>query len=449
MLGPGCGLLLVAFSSTVVEGAIGVDGEVAAGRAPLDYDEPATNALTFTLVPGIGARLRGTDSTLTLSYTPRIFYRLPNALDVDRPLVLHQVALDHVAEVGPRLGWASSAQLSVGQIDYTAAGLVYDPSLSTGVRSSITDILRAVGQTGFKYELSRHTRLNLDASAEYTHTLDAAPTIVPNPTAPVAGLDPALQQAALPLVGVQPDSFQFSTTPTLSYAVGRNHRIGTSLDVTYQWFKQTARYLLLAPDISWDARVSARSTLSLAAGVAYVSTLEAALPQDDQNSWGGTGSVHFESLVYRGSGTSVTTAFNTSLEWFFDPISGTSQPRAGIEASSVVEMGRDWLFSPEISFYTLLRQTILRYGMIVDGVPVIDPTQPEIAKPDATLLRIELPLQYRITPDVSLAFGGRAALRGPALAASDFGFDQVEVWAFLGLTVRMASGEKGSDWLAF
>src|SRR6187399_787115 len=163
MLGPGCGLLLVAFSSSVVEGAVGADGEVAAGRAPVEYTGPSTNALTFTLVPGIGARLRGPDSTLTLSYTPRIFYRLPNALDVDRPLVLHQVALDHVAEVGQRLSWTSSAQLSIGQIDYTAAGVVYDPSLSTSVRSSITDIVRGVGQTGFQYELSRHTTLNLDA----------------------------------------------------------------------------------------------------------------------------------------------------------------------------------------------------------------------------------------------------------------------------------------------
>lgn len=449
MLGPGCGLLLVAFSSSVVEGAIGADGEVAAGRAPVEYTGPSKNALTFTLVPGIGARLRGADSTLTLSYTPRIFYRLPNALDVDRPLVLHQVALDHVAEVGQRLSWTSSAQLSIGQIDYTAAGVVYDPSLSTSVRSSITDIVRGVGQTGFKYELTRHTTLNLDASAEYTSTLDAAQAI-PTDAALAAGLNPQLiGQDGQQFGSIQPDSFQFSTTPALSYAVNRAHHIGTSFDVTYQWFKQTARYLLLSPDIFWDARLSAQSTLSIAAGVAYVSTLEAALPQDDQNSWGGTGSIDFESVVHRGAGTTVTTAFNTSLEWFFDPISGTSQPRAGAKAASVVEVGRDWSFSPEVSFYTLLRQTVIRAGTIVDGVLVPDPNSPAISTPDATLLRVELPARYQLSPDVSLAFGGRAALRGPALAASDFGFDQVEFWAFLGLTVRMGTGEKGSDWLGF
>jgi len=439
MLGPGCGLLLVAFSSSVVEGAIGVDGEVAAGRAPIEYRGPSTNALTFTLVPGIGGRLRGPDSTLTLSYTPRIFYRLPNALDVDRPLVLHQLALDHVAEIAPRLSWTSSAQFSVGQIDYTAAGVVYDPSLTTSVRSSITDIVRGVGQTGFKYGISRHTTLNLDASAEYTSTLDAAQ--IPPEVALGEGLEA--------FGSTQPDSFQFSTTPALSYAINRAHHIGTSFDVTYQWFKQTARYLLLSPDISWDAQLSSRSKLSIAAGVAYVSTLEAALPQDDQNSWGGTGSVDFESVVHRGAGTTVTTAFNSSLEWFFDPISGTSQPRAGAKAATVVEVGRDWSFSPEVSFYTLLRQTVIRPGTIVDGVLVVDPNGQAYSTPDATLLRIELPARYQLSPDASLAFGGRAALRGPALAASDFGFNEVEFWAFLGLTVRMATGEKSSDWLAF
>jgi hypothetical protein len=223
MLGPGCGLLLVAFSSSVVEGAVGVDGEVAAGRAPVEYTGPSTNALTFTLVPGIGGRLRSADSTLTLSYTPRIFYRLPNALNIDRPLVLHQVALDHVAEIGQRLSWASSAQLSVGQIDYTAAG-VDDPSLSTSVRSSITDILRGVGQTGFKYGLTRHTTLNLDVSAEYTKTLDAAQAI-PTDEAAVAGLNPQLiGQDGQQFGSVQPDSFQFSTTPAISYAINGSSR---------------------------------------------------------------------------------------------------------------------------------------------------------------------------------------------------------------------------------
>jgi len=133
MLGPASCLLLAAFSSSVVEGAIGASGEVAAGRAPLDYAGPAQNSLTFTLIPAAAARLRSPDSTLTLSYTPRIFYRLPNALNLNHPLILHQVGLDHVLDIGKWLAWSTSAQLAVGEIDYTAAGVLFDPGVHTSV----------------------------------------------------------------------------------------------------------------------------------------------------------------------------------------------------------------------------------------------------------------------------------------------------------------------------
>src|SRR6185436_19612810 len=117
MLGPASCLLLAAFSSSVVEGAIGVSGEVAAGRAPLDYAGSARNSLTFTLVPAAATQLRTADSTLTLSYTPRILYRLPNALDLNLPVVLYEVALDHTLAIGQWLAWSSSAQVAVVQSD--------------------------------------------------------------------------------------------------------------------------------------------------------------------------------------------------------------------------------------------------------------------------------------------------------------------------------------------
>src|SRR5687767_12521015 len=103
MPGPACSLLIAALSAAVVEAAVGANGEVAAGRAPVDVDGDEENSLTFTLVPGAGLRLRSSTASLLLSYTPRIFYRLPNALGVDRPLVLHQVGADHAQELTGRL----------------------------------------------------------------------------------------------------------------------------------------------------------------------------------------------------------------------------------------------------------------------------------------------------------------------------------------------------------
>src|SRR5689334_10199439 len=152
-----CLLSALISTSSVVEAAAGVDGEVAAGRAPIQLNEPEENSLTFTLVPGAGLRMRSRSNTLTLAYTPRIFYRVPNQLSVSRPLVLHQLQLADTLNAARNFSWISTAGLDVGELDYTASGLIF-PTGSSAVRTSVVDIIRAEGQTGFRYDVTRRLR---------------------------------------------------------------------------------------------------------------------------------------------------------------------------------------------------------------------------------------------------------------------------------------------------
>jgi hypothetical protein len=450
MLGPACCLLLAAFSSSVVEGAIGASGEVAAGRAPLDYAGPARNSLTFTLVPAAAAQLRSPDSTLTLSYTPRIFYRLPNALKLNHPLVLHQVGIDHALAIGKWLAWTNSAQLAVGQIDYTAAGVVFDPALVSAVRSSVTDILRFTAETGLKYQVLPTFALTLDGGVEYTTTLDDT-TVVPTPEAMAAGET----AGAGPTVfgSIIPDSFQARGKPGFEVSIGRATHVGAAAELTYQWFKSTARYLVLSPELEWDTKFGQRTTLAVAGGLAYVWTLEALDPKAENNSLGGTGNIDLKSLVYRGQGLSTTLGLNAALDWFFDPILGTSQPRAGGTLTGLIQIGRDWQLTPLASFFTLLKTT--RYRLLLDGMqlasddPLVIQQQIDQARAatNATLLRLELPVDYRISDAASFNFGVRAALRGRPLTEPGFRLnEQVEIWAFVGLTLRAATSQD-SSWL--
>jgi hypothetical protein len=58
-------------------------------------------------------------------------------------------------------------------------------------------------------------------------------------------------------------------------------------------------------------------------------------------------------------------------------------------------------------------------------------------------------VRYSLSKWASLSFGGRAALRGGSLSADDFSLtDQIELWAFVGLTVRVASGRDYGSWLS-
>lgn len=467
MPGPLSCLLVTAFSASVVEAAVGADGEVAAGRAPVALTGPEESALTFTVVPGAALRLRSTRDVLALSYTPRIFYRLPNQLSVDRPLVLHQVSLTEQSELSRRVGWSSAAQLSIGEVDYTASGAVFGQGTpaaavagapggtagapagaaagapaSSVLRTSVADILRAEAQTGLNIDLSRRVRLSLDLAGEYTTQLGESTTVPVDMGAPMMPGEPPPD---LTVTGpVVPESAQISTQASFSYEFSRYDHLAPALAVTYQWFPDTGIYLLLNPDVSWETQLSQRTTLGVSAGFAYVITLESNPGVDDDNSIGGTGRFNLASTVYRSRNVRVSSSLGASLDWYFDPLAGTSQPRAGVDVGTNIEIGRDWFINPNAAFYTTLREgraavmgTDAEGNMV--GIEVF---------PDATMLRAELPFRYNISRAVSFSFGGRAILRGRALADEGFSLtEQYEFWAFLGLTVRLATSHDDAGWL--
>jgi hypothetical protein len=452
MLGAASSLLLAAFSASVIEGAIGADGEVAVGRAPVDYAGPSKDSITFTLVPGLAVRNRAPDSTLTLSYTPRIFYRLPNALHLNHPLILHQLALDHTLDIGKWLAWTTTATLAVGEIDYTAAGVVFDPAQASSVLSSVTDILRTTANTGVKYLVRPTLSLHLDGGVDYTTTLDK-PTVVP--LAPAADGTVPTATGTTVYGSVIPDGFQARGKPGFAISIGKASHAGASAEVTYQWFQHTARYLVFSPELDWDTKFGQRTTLGVAGGVAYVWTLDAIPPQPKKNSLGGTGNIDIKSIVYKGPGLMTTLGFNAALDWYFDPILATSTPRSGATATGVLQAGRRWTISPLASFYTNLKTT--RYRLVSsDGIP-LDSNDPAVLlqqqqareiPPDSTLLRFELPIDYRIADGVSFQFGARTLLRSRPIPDPDFKLgEQVEFWIFAGLTVRAATSVDHGAWL--
>jgi hypothetical protein len=432
--------LLAAFisSASVVEAAAGVDGEVAAGRAPVQLNGPEENSVTFTLVPGAALRLRSTTNALTLSYTPRIFYRVPNQLGVSRPLVLHQVQLGDVVRTSRSLSWTSTAQLSIGELDYTASALVFAPG-SSAVRASVVDIIRAEGQTGFVLDVTRRLRWSADVYGDFTRPLEDQPT---TPPVVPAGVDfdvPA---------GTVPESAQLGTKTSLSYAVTRADRIAANGEVTYQWFPDTGRFLLLSPDLSWDRQLSRASKMSLSAGFAYVITLATPDGSDPGDAIGGTGSFHFDSTLHRARNIKVSTGFGANLDWFFDPIAGTSQPRAGVDGGVNVDIGRDWSISPNASFFTIVRGASTTVGQATDGTTPTTLTIAQNISYDATQLRAEIPFTYRATKFLSLNFGARGALRGREIQEQGFPDERYEFWAFFGLTLRFASGHEQATWLS-
>ena len=142
---------------------------------------------------------------------------------------------------------------------------------------------------------------------------------------------------------------------------------------------------------------------------------------------------------------------NAALEWFFDPILGTSKPRAGATATGLLQVGRRLQIAPLASFYTVLKTT--QYRLLLNGVPLPQDDPAVIAQAQqlpelTTLLRLELPFDYRLSEAASFNFGVRSSLRGRAIPDPGFRLnEQVEIWAFVGLTLRAATSLDHGAWL--
>jgi hypothetical protein len=208
--------------------------------------------------------------------------------------------------------------------------------------------------------------------------------------------------------------------------------------------------LLLSPDLSWERRLSRQSTLALSGGFAYVITLATPDGSDPGDAIGGTGSIQFTSELHRVRNVRVSTNFGAGVDWFFDPIAGTSQPRASVDAGTNIDIGREWSIGPSASFYAVIRGASTTVGAQDPGTDgTMAPVVTQAITPDATQLRAELPFTYRLNDFVAINFGVRGSLRGRSLTQSNFRLDErYEIWGFFGLTLRMTSGEDNAMWLA-
>jgi hypothetical protein len=425
----GC-LIALALGAAVVEGGVGADTEVAAGRAPVDLDGPEENSIALTGTPAVGLRIHDETHTFTTTYAPRFYYRIPNPLEVRRPLVLHQIGLGYENLIDISTQWITNAHVNVGELDYTTASLVFDPQ-AAALQQDVAQVARVDGESTLRHSTSRRATLQLTLQGEYTTPINTPDAVVaPAPTEPP--VDPTV---VAPVAGEILKSASGTVRPELRYVLTRRDFLTTSLRVSYQWFSNGGRFVVISPQIGWERRLTPRTTFVSSAGPLYVFTLDAAPGNDDDNFIGGGGVLELRSILSRSDGAELTGHISGTVDWFFDPLAGTSDPRATLELGAAARFGRDWTFTPTASFSTLLREDS-------DGAAAV------LERTDATVLRAELPVRYAITRAVQFNFGGRGSLRGTRLGSDDFRLnEQLEAWVYVGLSVAFATSGEPAPWL--
>src|SRR5690606_18755191 len=88
------------------------------GRLPIVRGQASEFGTETTLVLRGGVRALSARSSATLTYTPRLYLRVPNVLEDARPLVFHQVALAYGSDLTRRIRTSLSLSGATGELAY-------------------------------------------------------------------------------------------------------------------------------------------------------------------------------------------------------------------------------------------------------------------------------------------------------------------------------------------
>ncbi len=128
---------------TLVGLATGARAELNVGRIPVTSVDSSSPGTEERITLRSGVRLVSRTSTFSLAYTPQYYLRLPDVLQIGRPLILHSGALDWTARPNRRLTLNWITHSSAGELPNSGLSQVFEPG--TGLLKVVHFVLD-VGQ---------------------------------------------------------------------------------------------------------------------------------------------------------------------------------------------------------------------------------------------------------------------------------------------------------------
>jgi hypothetical protein len=371
-------------------------------------------SVAMAVIPVAGLDAQRDNYQLSLLYRPRIYWRFPNPVDFTRPLLLHQGVLTHRWSLSRRTTWTNQLDGSIGEIDYTLASAVFDPTQPTVPDESVTKLVRLNAATGIGHRLTTRASTGFTLSGSYSAPLDRDDD--PDYLTSLDGV-------------VEPYyTYQFTSRDSGTLAAG----------AAYAWFQDESSYFVVTPSLAWGHNFSRRTAGTLGAGVAYLQVLETSEdsggPTPGEVDFTPTADASIKSRVLGERGMYVDAGAAAEYRWFFDPVVGRPVQRAGGGLFSQVNLPPDWTAGAAVAFFTTVGQS------------EFEPVQEVgVVRRDETMLRIDAPVTYRISRLVGLEFGVRSTLRGPPVA-DGLELDRVELWFYGALRLVFDPKDQDDGW---
>ena len=419
-------LLLIDPSSARVDVSGGVAAEVRGGRAPISPVDPPVASFLAIVTPDVAMQVRSRrGGVFTLGYSPRIQYRLPNRLDLLRPLFLHTFTSTYDVSLSRRWSMGLSLSSSVGEVDYTGINIALGdnaaaPDLqlvnfvfgSGGLQFTNLVNRRNVVSFGPEFDLRSPLGDSRDLSASTTFSNIPTQTAVYFPTS---------------------WAHQASTVDTVDLRT----RPGI---VDYD---SEDTYVVADTRVGWDRQVATNLFTRLDAGL-FVASLIRGEPGDTDLD--GTADTSATRVFPVGSVSLQGRLRSTASHWvdgnlgfevigFFDRVAVRVDPRGQLTAGITTTIPPRWAAGLQAAAFTALNP---------DPRPSVGMNMIEVPE---TLIRVQTPITYAIGRYSALEFGAIVSVRASHLASSQFQFTQLELWGYLayriGAGTARGQGEVG------
>lgn len=398
----------------------GVSAEVRGGLAPRSPTDTAEPTFLTILTPNVDLQVRQRRAgTFNLGLSPRVQFRAPNRLSVERPIFLAQMYATYGVDLTRT--WTMDVDLgaSVGELDYT--GVVF--GLGSGQANTfdidVAQLAFGAAQVDFEGRLTPvhsiiisprfEVRTPIGRTAEEA---DAGNTQLPTQLTGMLSVGHRYQASTVDAIEttVQPGLVDYNNEVTFFSADGR---VG--------WERQ------LRPEL--------RSHLDL--GVFGARTLRssdttAAQDEDDVKVFP-VGSFRFTGRLYGASTHSLEGNVGGGAVGFFDRISERVEPRGNLSAGLTTIIPPRWTVGVSASAFTALTQS-----------PRPIPPNTTFRVPE-TVIAGTTPVTYTIDNNTQVEFGTVVSMRASHFADPAFEFSQFEGWLYIAFRVAGGTARGGDE----
>ena len=378
--------------------------ESRAGETPILAGTNPTGFVAEIVAPAAMFVYSDPGLTFHAAYSPRVYWQHPNAVNSWAPLLLHTADLLLEERSTRRLSLIAGLTGAIGEPDYTQL-----QTLVGGVGQSalpqITEIASVSGQLLARVTLTRRWELDLDGQALYWRSFGAAPVVTTPTTTLITEQRSAGEQV------------------TALYRLTPRHALGFGAAGSEASFSNGLQIYTVGPTVTWKVRLTPVDELKLTLGFTYVRAAGTLSPDTipplgpSGQTATPVGAFDLISRIARRDEFFLLANANGGVDYFVDPVLGTTAPRARAGLGLTAIMAPDWMAIVRGDFSTALRSTPL--AQISPGY-----------YPDETLVSLTASVRRVVTPSVFAEIGGLWAERAPAFVTPDFQFRERQLWVF-------------------